>query len=269
MVPELASRDHIRRVLPLTREVLDDCRLPLERASTPSPTPQGPGLAGALLVGASIASALAFALGIPALGIHHLEGHLLSPLLVDPAAGLSLRRAAGVGRAHAADAGRRRRRLRTAGRNRWTMPPAKPSTRPRSCSAWAIPAARRSRSWREHGHAGRFNLPRPDARISGNLNFSFSGLEDRRAALVSKAWQQPLDDSEQAPISPRRSSSDRRRAGEQKSLRALKQTGLKQLVVAGGVGANPPARAPGRDAAHERGCDVFYPRSNSAPTTAR
>ena len=82
VVPELASRDHIRRVLPLARQVLRDAGLALADVDLVAYT-RGPGLAGALLVGAGVAVALAAALGRPALGVHHLEGHLLSPLLAN------------------------------------------------------------------------------------------------------------------------------------------------------------------------------------------
>ncbi|HWP90159.1 MAG TPA: tRNA (adenosine(37)-N6)-threonylcarbamoyltransferase complex transferase subunit TsaD, partial [Burkholderiales bacterium] len=86
VVPELASRDHIRRVLPLTRAILRESGSKLGDLGAVAYT-QGPGLAGALLVGASIAQGLAYALGVPAAGIHHLEGHLLSPLMAKPAPG--------------------------------------------------------------------------------------------------------------------------------------------------------------------------------------
>jgi len=83
-VPELASRDHIRRVLPLTRQVLQDAACTLQDVDVVAYT-RGPGLAGALLVGSGVACALAAALGKPVLGVHHLEGHLLSPFLsADP-----------------------------------------------------------------------------------------------------------------------------------------------------------------------------------------
>ena len=82
VVPELASRDHIRRVLPLLQQVLDDAGRKRADIDAIAYT-QGPGLAGALLVGASVANALGFALGVPMVGVHHLEGHLLSPLLTD------------------------------------------------------------------------------------------------------------------------------------------------------------------------------------------
>src|SRR5690606_27370369 len=84
VVPELASRDHIQRVLPLTRQALDEARLTLQDVDAIAYT-AGPGLAGALLVGASVAQSIAWALGLPAIPVHHLEGHLLSPLLATPA----------------------------------------------------------------------------------------------------------------------------------------------------------------------------------------
>src|SRR4051812_34423855 len=83
VVPELASRDHVRRLVPLTRKVLDLSKRKIEEVGAVAYT-EGPGLAGALLVGASFAQALAASLGVPAIGIHHLEGHLLSPLLAAP-----------------------------------------------------------------------------------------------------------------------------------------------------------------------------------------
>src|SRR5947207_6937794 len=83
VVPELASRDHVQRVIPLTERTLAQANLALGDLDGVAYT-QGPGLAGALLVGAGIASALGYALGKPAIGVHHLEGHLVSPLLADP-----------------------------------------------------------------------------------------------------------------------------------------------------------------------------------------
>ena len=82
VVPELASRDHIRRVTPLTRQVLEEAGIGM--ADVGAVASAGPGLAGALLVGASVAQALAWSRRLPAIGIHHLEGHLLSPMLADP-----------------------------------------------------------------------------------------------------------------------------------------------------------------------------------------
>ena len=84
VVPELASRDHIQRILPLTNTVLEEAQLSLNDVQAVAYT-AGPGLAGALLVGASVARSIAWALGLPAIPVHHLEGHLLSPRLADPA----------------------------------------------------------------------------------------------------------------------------------------------------------------------------------------
>src|SRR3546814_4711261 len=84
VVPELASRDHIRRILPLTRQVLEQAGMTMADIEAVAYT-AGPGLAGALLVGASVAQSFAWARGLPAIPIHHLEGHLLSPLLAEPA----------------------------------------------------------------------------------------------------------------------------------------------------------------------------------------
>jgi N6-L-threonylcarbamoyladenine synthase len=116
VVPELASRDHIRRVLPLTRQVLAEAGATLADIDVVAYT-RGPGLAGALLVGSGVACALAASLGKPVLGVHHLEGHLLSPFLSADPPEFSFHCFAGVGRPHAAHAGGRRGPLRIAGRN--------------------------------------------------------------------------------------------------------------------------------------------------------
>ncbi len=145
VVPELASRDHIRRVLPLLEQVLADAGRTRQDIDAIAFT-QGPGLAGALLVGASVANALGFALNVPMVGVHHLEGHLLSPLLTRepppfPFVALlvsgghtQLMEVRGIGDY-------------TLLGEHWTTPPAKPSTRPPSCWAWAIRAARKCRGW--------------------------------------------------------------------------------------------------------------------------
>jgi len=116
VVPELASRDHIRRILPLIRQLFRQSDTSLESVDAIACT-QGPGLAGALLTGASFSSALAFARNIPVLNIHHLEGHLLSPLLSDPAPDFPFV-ALLVSGGHTTDAGRRNRAVSVIGRNR-------------------------------------------------------------------------------------------------------------------------------------------------------
>ncbi len=127
VVPELASRDHIRRVLPLTRQVLAQAGLALEEVDAIAYT-AGPGLAGALLVGASVAQAMAWSLGKPTIAVHHLEGHLLSPLLAEPRPEfpfVALLVSGGHTQIMRVDGG--------AGTNcwarPWTMRPAKPSTK--------------------------------------------------------------------------------------------------------------------------------------------
>jgi len=146
VVPELASRDHIRRALPLLEQTLKDAGIAKGDIDAIAYT-QGPGLAGALLVGSSVACSLALALDKPVLGVHHLEGHLLSPLLATdrpafPFIALlvsgghtQLMRVDGVGRY-------------TLLAKPWTTPPAKPSTNRPSCSVSVIRAGRRFRAWR-------------------------------------------------------------------------------------------------------------------------
>ena len=158
VVPELASRDHIRRVLPLARQVLSAAGRGLSDIDGIAYT-EGPGLAGALLVGASMASGLAYALGVPAVGIHHLEGHLLSPLLApDPPAFPFVALLVSGGHTqlmHVAGSADMPCSARP-----WTTPPAKRSTRPRSCSGWAIRAAR-ARQLAEQGRRAGSNCHDP------------------------------------------------------------------------------------------------------------
>ena len=257
VVPELASRDHVRRVLPLIRTTLQraDCQL---SDITAVAYTQGPGLSGALLVGASVACSLAYALDIPALGIHHLEGHLLSPLLSDPAPEFpfvallvsgghtQLMRVDGVG--HYTLLGE-------------TLDDAAGEAFDKSAKLLGLgyPGGPALAKLASHGHAGKFTLPRP-MQHSGDLDFSFSGL---KTAVLTLTRQHTLDDQ---------SMDDQTRADiayatqqaivdvlASKSLAALKQAGLKQLVVAGGVGANQQLRTQLNEAAHKNNFRVFYP----------
>ena len=185
VVPELASRDHIRRVLPLTRQVLADAGCSAARTSTWWPTPAGPGLAGALLVGAGVAVALAAALGRPTLGVHHLEGHLLSPFLsADPpqfpfvallvsGGHTQLMRVDGVGR------------YALLGE---TIDDAAGEAFDKSAKLLGLgypggPAL--SRAGR-HGRADAFVLPRPLLHRP-NLDFSFAGLKTAVAVRLAQA----------------------------------------------------------------------------------
>jgi N6-L-threonylcarbamoyladenine synthase len=257
VVPELASRDHIRRVLPLTRQVLTQTHKKLNEINAIAFT-QGPGLSGALLVGSGVASGLALALNIPAIGIHHLEGHLLSPLLATPAPTFpfvallvsgghsQLMEVAGVGDYQllgdtlddaAGEAFDKTAKLLDLGY------PGGPAL-----SKLAL-----------QGTPGKFKLPRPMLH-SGDLNFSFSGLKTAVLTLVNqnKNADGNIDQQTRADICL---------AFQEaivevlvtKSLRALEQTGHKQLVVAGGVGANRQLRESLTSRAEKIGCQVFYP----------
>ncbi len=151
VVPELASRDHVRRLLPLVREALADAKSGRESIDGVAYT-AGPGLIGALLVGAGFAAALGLAWGKPAVGIHHLEGHLLAPLLEpDPPAFPFLALLVSGGHTQLVDvAGLGQYRILG---ETWTMPPARPSTRPPSSWGCPIRAARHWRGWPRPGAA--------------------------------------------------------------------------------------------------------------------
>ncbi|MDP2433856.1 MAG: tRNA (adenosine(37)-N6)-threonylcarbamoyltransferase complex transferase subunit TsaD [Pseudomonadota bacterium] len=250
VVPELASRDHIRRVIPLTRRVLADAGLALGDLDAIAYT-QGPGLAGALLVGGGFANALALALGIPAIGVHHLEGHLLSPLLATPrpefpfvallvsGGHTQLMRVDGVGR------------YQLLGE---TVDDAAGEAFDKTAQllGLAYPGGPALAKLAEGGDPYRFKLPRPMLN-SGDLDFSFSGLKTAVLTLVRKEGEAARVDVaagfQAAAVDVL--------AG--KSLKALRETGLHTLVVAGGVGANRALRARLDAEAKQRGFAVFYP----------
>ena len=256
VVPELASRDHIRRVLPLIRRVMRDAGTALRELDAVAYT-QGPGLAGALLVGTSVANALAFTLGIPALGIHHLEGHLLSPLLAShppkfPFVALlvsgghtQLMRVAGVGEYELLGE---------------TVDDAAGEAFDKTANLLGLgyPGGPALAQLAGQGRAGRYKLPRPmleQMHRTGNLDFSFSGLKTAVLLLVRKETPDAAAKADVA-ASFQEAIVDVLVA---KSLYALEQTGFNQLVVAGGVGANRRLRQRLDRAAAEEGCSVFYP----------
>ncbi|MBE0623730.1 MAG: tRNA (adenosine(37)-N6)-threonylcarbamoyltransferase complex transferase subunit TsaD [Burkholderiales bacterium] len=256
VVPELASRDHVRRVLPLIRQVMRTAGARLEEIDAVAYT-QGPGLAGALLVGTSVANALGFALGIPALGIHHLEGHLLSPLLASnppqfPFVALlvsgghtQLMRVAAVGQYELLGE---------------TVDDAAGEAFDKTANLLGLgyPGGPALAQLAGQGRAGRYKLPRPmleQMHRTGNLDFSFSGLKTAVLLLVRKEAPDAAGKSDVA-ASFQEAIVDVLTA---KSMYALEQTGLTQLVVAGGVGANRRLRERLDRAAAERGCRVFYP----------
>jgi len=253
VVPELASRDHIRRVLPLLRQVLEQAGRSRSDIGAIAFT-QGPGLAGALLVGASVANALGFALNVPMIGVHHLEGHLLSPLLTrDPppfpfvallvsGGHTQLMEVKGVG--DYALLGE-------------TLDDAAGEAFDKTAKLLGLgyPGGPEVSRLAEFGTPGAFELPRPMLH-SGNLDFSFAGLKtavltqtrkltntcEQDRANLARAFVDAIVDVLAA-----------------KSMAALKQTGDRRLVVAGGVGANRQLRERLDQLGKQRKFEVYYP----------
>ena len=254
VVPELASRDHIQRVLPLTRQVLDDAGCGLHDIDLVAYT-RGPGLAGALLVGAGVAMALGAALGRLTLGIHHLEGHLLSPFLADDAPTfpfVALLVSGGHTQLmHVADVGQ----YTLLGE---TIDDAAGEAFDKSAKllGLAYPGGPALARLAERGNAKAFALPRPLLH-SGNLDYSFAGLKTAVMTLVRKL-PSTLTDEIRADVaaSTQQAIVDVLAA---KALSALKQSGAGRLVVAGGVGANARLRETLNAGASRLGARVHYP----------
>ena len=254
VVPELASRDHIRRVIPLANQVLGQSGQALEAIDIVAFT-RGPGLAGALLVGAGVACALGAALGRPVLGVHHLEGHLLSPFLSGdppdfPFVALLV-------------SGGHTQLMRVDGVGGYTLlgetiDDAAGEAFDKSAKLLGLgyPGGPALARLAEFGDATAFALPRPLLH-SGDLDFSFAGLKTAVLTQARKLEHQPcelqradLAASTQAAIIE---------VLVKKSLKALAQTGLQRLVVAGGVGANQLLRQQLNAACAARGVRVHYP----------
>jgi N6-L-threonylcarbamoyladenine synthase len=253
VVPELASRDHIRRVLPLAQTVFEEAGRHLAAVDVVAYT-RGPGLAGALLVGAGVACALGAALERPVLGVHHLEGHLLSPFLSADAPEFpfvallvsgghtQLMRVDGVGRYELLGE---------------TIDDAAGEAFDKSAKLMGLPYP--GGPWlaklAEQGDANAFKLPRPLLH-SGDLDFSFAGLKTavltqaRKLGDELEARKADLAASTQAAIVE---------VLLKKSLGAIERTGLERLVVAGGVGANRSLRERLNAACAGRGVRVHYP----------
>ena len=257
VVPELASRDHIRRVLPLIRDVAKEARCTLQEVDAIAYT-QGPGLSGALLVGASIGCALAYALDIPAIGIHHLEGHLLSPLLSDPAPQFPF--------VALLASGGHTQLMRVGGVGQYTLlgetlDDAAGEAFDKSAKLLGLgyPGGAALSALAHRGTPGRFKLPRPMMH-SGDLEFSFSGLKTAVLTLTQhhEFDGQGMNEQTRADIAhATQEAIVDVLAG--KAIAALRQTGLKQLVVAGGVGANRQLRTQLDHAASKNNFRVFYP----------
>ena len=256
VVPELASRDHVRRLVPLIEEVAAESGTALADLDGIAYT-EGPGLAGALLVGASVANALGMALDKPVVGVHHLEGHLLSPLLADPrpdfpfvallvSGGHSqLYEVAGVGR------------YRLVGD---TLDDAAGEAFDKTATLLGLPypGGPALAKLAEAGRAGVVSLPRPMI-DSGDLMMSFSGLKTAVLTLVRKLEAAGgFDARAKADVAAefQRAVVDVLVA---KALAALDASDLRRLVVAGGVGANRELRARLHAEAGRRGARVYFP----------
>jgi N6-L-threonylcarbamoyladenine synthase len=259
VVPELASRDHVRRLLPLVRATLKNAKTEPDELDGVAYT-AGPGLIGALLTGAALGRSLAYAWKVPAIAVHHLEGHLLAPLLESappPFPHLALLVSGG-----------HTMLIDVAAPGSYavlgeTRDDAAGEAFDKSAKLLGLPypggpeLARLATS----GHAARFDFPRPMLDRAG-LEFSFSGLKTAVALAVKDRAAKnggSLDETTRADIA----------AGAQeaivdtlvsKTLRALEQTGYDALVVAGGVGANRLLRDRLAQAVARQGAKVFYPR---------
>jgi N6-L-threonylcarbamoyladenine synthase len=263
VVPELASRDHVRKLLPLIRQTLSEARLTLQEIEGVAYT-AGPGLAGALLVGAGVARALAWALEVPAVGVHHMEGHLLAPLMEDPdpvrgapqPPFVALLVSGGHTQLVAVEAIGRYRLLGE------TLDDAAGEAFDKTAKMMGLPypggpqlAALAAQSDKEPGTPGAYRFSRPMTDRPG-LDFSFSGLKTQ----VLLAWR----DSDQSEATR----ADIARGFEDavvdtlaiKCERALDAAGSDTLVVAGGVGANTRLRAGLHAIAARRGGRACFPR---------
>src|SRR5882757_56555 len=255
VVPELASRDHVRRLLPLVRSVMTKAETTPGEIDGVAYT-AGPGLIGALLTGASLARSLAYAWKVPALGVHHLEGHLLAPLL-EPEPPPFPHVALLVSGGHTMLI-----EVREIGRYRLlgeTRDDAAGEAFDKTAKLLGLPYPGGPELARlaARGTPGAFTFPRPMLDRPG-LEFSFSGL--KTAVLHSvRAGPVPMADGFKADVA---------HAVQEaivetlvaKSLRALEQTGLDVLVVSGGVSANRTLRARLAEVVSKRGGRVYYPR---------
>ena len=257
VVPELASRDHVKRMLPLIRQVLEEAGHTAQDIDAIAYT-AGPGLVGALLVGASCAQALAFAWEIPALGVHHMEGHLLAPMLEEqppqfPFVALLV-------------SGGHTQLVRVDGIGRYALlgeslddAAGEAFDKTAKMLGLVYPGGPEIARLAERGVPGRFVFPRPMTDRPG-LDFSFSGLK----TFALNTWQQQRTGGE----ADEQVRCDIALAFQQavvetltiKCKRALKHTHLKSLVIAGGVSANQALRSGLEKMLKELGGQVFYAR---------
>jgi N6-L-threonylcarbamoyladenine synthase len=253
VVPELASRDHVRRLLPLAGSVLETAGLRIEDVDLVAYT-QGPGLGGALLVGASVAAGIGLALGRPVVGIHHLEGHLLSPLLAEPRPEFPFI-ALLVSGGHT-------QLMRVDGVGRYAMlgetqddAAGEAFDKTATLLGLGYPGGPALAKLAEGGNPKAFDFPRP--MLAGDsLDFSFSGL--KTAVLTRLRALGAIDDTLRADLAASFQAAvvDVLSA---KCMAALAREGLQRLVVAGGVGANASLRQRLDGEAAKRGARVYFP----------
>lgn len=262
VVPELASRDHIRRMLPLTTLALKEANKSLQNIDAIAYT-QGPGLSGALLVGTSFAESLAFSLQVPTINVHHLEGHLLAPLLEDhppsfPFVALLV-------------SGGHSQLMRVDGIGEYTLlgdtlDDAAGEAFDKTAKLLGLgypggPAlAKLASQFNPNNATNTIKLPRPLLN-SGDLNFSFSGL---KTAVLTQVNQLKEHDGTLNPFLQTHIAWEFEQAVTDvlvtKCMSALRETGLDNLVVSGGVGANSQLREKLNAAAKRKLCKVSYPR---------
>ncbi len=253
VVPELASRDHIRRVLPLLDECLRQAGRTKHDIDAVAVT-VGPGLAGALLVGASIGYALGWALGRPVVGVHHLEGHLLSPLLAKPAPAFPF--------VALLVSGGHTQLMRVDGLGQYTLlgetlddAAGEAFDKTAQLLGLGYPGGPAVSRLADFGNAGAVTLPRPLLH-SKDLNFSFSGLKTAVLTAVRRIDNTCEQAKADIALGFVQAVVDVLAA---KSLAALTATGFKRLVVAGGVGANRQLRERLTDMAESHGIELFFP----------
>jgi N6-L-threonylcarbamoyladenine synthase len=254
VVPELASRDHVRKLLPLVEEVLKQTPGRVDGVAYTA----GPGLVGALLVGACLARSLAYAWRVPVLGVHHMEGHLLAPMLEDPRPDFPFLALLVSGGHTLLVEVTALGRYRTLGES---IDDAAGEAFDKVAKLLKLPypGGPALAALAERGRPGVFKLPRPMTDRPG-FDFSFSGLKTAVLVALKNVPEAERDEQVRADLA---------RAFEEavvdtltlKSERALQETGLKQLVVAGGVGANKRLRAQLKERAAALGTRVFYPRT--------
>ncbi len=257
VVPELASRDHVRKTLPLIQQVLNDAGCNKKDITGVAYT-AGPGLVGALLVGTSIGRSLAWAWDIPAVAVHHMEGHLLAPLLEEnPPAFPFIALLVSGGHTLLVEVN---------GVGQYTilgetLDDAAGEAFDKTAKLLGLdyPGGPALAKLAKQGNPKRFHFPRPMTNRPG-LDFSFSGL--KTFAITT------LRDNTADNINPQQTRADIARAFEDavaetfaiKCKRALQQTGLKRLVIAGGVSANHTLRERLSQLAEKEGFETFYPR---------